>query len=134
MEHAVDLSGLRPPTDRSVSINLRMIIVGYDQPTLWISVALATIVAVAAGSCIGIRIVRHAPGITRWAAGLWLGVLVAGASIVIAHALFSLLFLAATGAQACIPVVGRLFLVPAVAGVVSEASAWWFKARRADPA
>ena len=117
-----------------MSISSRMIIVGYDQPTLWMSVGVATILAIAVGTSVGIRIVRHPRGFTRWAMGLWLGLLLAGASIAIAYALFSLMFLAATGAQACIPIVGRMFLVPAVAGMVSEATAWWFIAKRADHA
>jgi hypothetical protein len=115
-----------------MNMDLRMIIVGYDQPTLWISVGVVTVVAIAAGVSVGMGIVRLRPRIARWVAGLWLGILLAGAATIIAEVVFSVLFWRATGAQACTPVVRRVFLVPGVAAVVSEATAWWLRARRMD--
>jgi hypothetical protein len=118
-----------------MTIDWRIITVGYSEPTLWVSVLIATVLAVVGGVHTGIRVVRQVPaGIRRWATGLWLGFLLAGASLVIGVALFSLMFLAATGTSVCTFVVGRVLLVPAAAGLVSEALASWVTAKRVNRA
>lgn len=114
-----------------MTFDLRIITVGYGEPTLWAAILVTSVVAVAAGIAIGKRFGRRALGPPKWATGAAVGLLLALALVVIAHLLFSVLFSVATdGAMVCTYIVGPALLLPAAVALLAQAIAWWVTARR----
>jgi hypothetical protein len=114
-----------------MKLDLRIMTIGFSEPTLWVAVAATGMGGIAAGLALGMRIGRRPPGVTQWAAGLWLGLLLALLIAVNTHVVFSVLFSATTGgAMGCTYIVGPVLLLPAVTAIAAEALAWRLTASR----
>jgi hypothetical protein len=115
-----------------MTFDLRIITVGYDEWTLWASLAMSTTFAVLFGAEVGKRVARVRIAWLRWLTGavtlgaLWFGMAV-GSLLA-----FGLLFMVANGgASVCTVLVGRALLIPSFAVVASEAFGWW-RVQRAE--
>jgi hypothetical protein len=120
-------------SERMMTFDLRIITVGYDEWTLWASLAISTIVAVPLGAEVGKRVARVRITWLRWLIGavtlgaLWFGM---GVGSLLA---FGLLFMVANGgASVCTVLVGRALQIPSFAVVASEAFGWWRLQRAED--
>ena len=115
-----------------MTFDLRIITVGYDEWTLWASLAISTSFAMLFGAEVGKRVARIRNVWLRWLSGLvTIGALWCGMAIGSLLA-FGLLFMAANrGASVCTVLVGRALLIPSVAIVASETFGWW-KVQRAE--
>ena len=118
-----------------MAFDLRIITIGFSEPTLWMSVASSGVVGIVAGLALGTRIGRRPPGVTRWATGLWLGLLLALLVVISTHVVFSVLFSVRTGgAMGCTYIVGSVLFLPAAAAVAAEALAGRLTAGRSRQA
>ena len=112
-----------------MSIQSRYLVIDAWEPTLWVAVGVATVVAILLGRVIGRKAAANggARGVALAALDMvvLLPVLLVGEVV-----LLDVLFAAQNGGQACLPLVRHLLLLP-VGGATAAACLAWHAGRKA---